>query len=64
MDMHFMHFTPDANERLTGADKALDDLLEKYQVDICRDANGDYFFDLRETKLTLVPVTVDVDICD
>lgn len=45
-----IELTPDEDERLAMADTALDELLEKYQVDICVDDNGDYFFDLREPK--------------
>lgn len=37
-------------ERLALADAALDDLLERYQVDICVDDDGNYFFDVKEPQ--------------
>ena len=50
-----IYFDHDKDERLKHADEDLDELLEKWQVDICVDNNGDYFFDVREpVKLRVV----------
>ena len=43
-----VELTPD--ERLKCADDALDELLDKYQVDICVDEDGAYFFDVKEPE--------------
>ena len=41
-----IEFTPD--ERLTKADKALDELFEKYGVELRYDEDNDYFFVIAE----------------
>jgi len=43
-----IEFTPD--DRLKGADKALDDLFEKYGVELRYDENNDYFFVVAEPE--------------
>jgi hypothetical protein len=47
--MSNMYFDHDVDERITHAYEALDELMALYQVDICVDESGDYFFDVRET---------------
>jgi len=51
-----MDFTP-ADPRLAEADKALDELFEKYGVELRYNEDNDYFFVIAETekpKLTVV----------
>ncbi len=38
------------DERLSRADEAFEALLDRYQVDLCCDDIGDYFFALREHR--------------
>jgi len=56
-----MQISFEQDERLSGADKALEDLLDRFQVDICYDDTGAYFFALREQRMPELKIVCNDD---